>query len=770
MDSTFAWLSTLLSTLARGLPPALVWGLVPRIVGLLFVVAFLSLAPQVLGLIGSRGIAPVRQQLAEAARHFPGPRRFVRWPTVLWLSSSDGMLRALPWLGVLAGLYAAVGGPGSWCGLLLCWVVYLSLDACALMFPWDCLLLEAGFFALFLPEVPLLPALAASSLPLPIVAFMWRLLLVRLMWGFAKLKFIATNPGDSLYLRGFLAWMPMCTPLGLRLQHAPAWLLRAHYGFMWLVEVVCPLLVFFRGAPRVIAAAGLTSLMAGIWATGNWGFFNLAYGVLCIVLLDTQSSLFDTSWALTVSAPDVLLVHVLMYVLMLGSLLYFPLNSWATHTFIHWPFEDLTYKRPLVRGLIGLYRALSPFRILHAYGVFPPNSSPPIKVLPVFEGSADGVSYRAYGYRYMPTEPGSRCPIVAPHHPRIDHLSVYAGSGMSESDYLASLVGAGKPYGFSPFSHASWLHRTAQRLLEGEPSVLGLLGHNPFPEAPPRFVRISLRALSPTSLQAQRRDNQRWHVRHLGVAFAPRQKVELPAAEWLPPPELAHPDFVHWRKKSPALQQVVRAHRGGLPHTSAVCLESDLKVSEVMRFWFDFVPEVARERDDFASVDAASQRVYARFGVEAVRRFERIAERYVFLLRMRLEPYFYGDAAPKIAKRSNFKFHLLLQELVLDGKDAFERILKDPSQAAARAKLQTDESALYFAAVVRNETIRYHGRALRIARRMTNVAEPFIPGILELKDLLTAQTPADEAFLPDCTRSESGVWTCPGFIEPEPGA
>ena len=80
------------------MPPAIVWGLVPRIVGGLFVVAFLSLAGQVLGLVGSRGISPASEQLARAREHFPSVLRFVRFPTLLWLSSSDLYLRALPWI------------------------------------------------------------------------------------------------------------------------------------------------------------------------------------------------------------------------------------------------------------------------------------------------------------------------------------------------------------------------------------------------------------------------------------------------------------------------------------------------------------------------------------------------------------------------------------------------------------------------------------------------------------------------------------------------
>jgi hypothetical protein len=752
---------------AAGLAPQLVWGITPRVVGGLFVIAFLSLAPQVLGLIGSRGISPVREQLAAAREHYPGALRFVRLPTLLWLNTSDGFIRALAWVGAVAGAYAVYGGPGSSLALFVCWAAYLSLDACALMFPWDCLLFEAGLLALFLPTPPALPAVAALSLPLPIVALMWRLLLVRLMWGFAKLKFIGTKPGDNLYLRGFLAWMPMCSPLGFRLQHAPSWLLRVSYVFMWLVEVVCPLLVFFSGAPRVIAALGLASLMIGIWATGNWGFFNVAYLSLCIVLLDTQSSLFDSSFALLTSTPSVLLTHVFLGTLLFGSLLYFPLNSWATHTFIHWPYEDVTYTRPWLRGLIGFYRALSPFRLIHAYGVFPPNSSPPIKVLPVFEGSDDGEHYQAYGYRYMPTTPDSRCPIVAPHHPRIDHLCVYAGSGMSESDYLGSTVGAGKPFGFSPFSHYSWLHRLGQRLLEGEPTVLELLGHNPFPNAPPRFVRVSLRALSPLSLQERARTKQQWRVRQLSVALPARASSPLPGQAWLAPPELFHPDLVHWRKKSPALAAMVAAHARGEPHESAVRVSCDLTADEVTTFWSEFIPDVAAERTDFSTIDAASERIRTRFGQPAILRFERIAERYAYLLRLRLEPYVYGSETPKIEKRSNFRLHLLLHEIILDGREAYTRMLAEPSAAVARAARQTDPSSLYFVGVVRNETIRYHGRALRIARRMTNVVEPFIPGILEFKEILTQYVPPDEVWLPDCSRSEDGEWTCEGLITPQ---
>ena len=756
-----------LPTLA--LAPESVWGLVPRLMGVIYVVAFASLSRQVLGLIGSRGIAPVAQQLAAARANLSAPACYLEMPTLFWLNRSDAFVRALPLLGIAAGLVAIYGGPLGVYALLFCWVAHLSLDPCALMYPWDTLLFEAGFLALFLPGVKSLPELEAVMLPLPAVAFMWRLLIVRLMWGFAKFKFIGTKKGDSLYLRGFLAWMPMCNLLGWRMQHAPNWLLRASYAFMWLTEVVCPGLCLFTGLPRAIGGIGLMTLMGGIWATGNWGFFNLAYGLLCIVMLDTRSSLFDTTFADVIS-PAGMAVHAVMAVLALGAFLYFWANSWASQTFIHWPFEDITYKRRWLEWLIGFYRTLSPLRLIGAYGVFPPNSSPPIKIIPVFEGSRDGVGWQAYGYRFMPSTATSRPPIVAPHHPRIDHTIIYAGGGMCDGDYFASGMGAGRPYSFSPFSHFTWLHRAAQRLLEGESSVLELLGHNPFVGEPPRFVRVSLRALTPTSSASQRATGHFWHMRHIGLAFEAMEKDPLVWKNWLSPPELFHPDFVARRRNSPALKAMVEAYASGMPHGEAVRVESDLSAVEVQRFWDQGVPMIAASRGDFVSTRRVADQLVAHFGREAVLRFERIVERYAYLLRTRLEPHMWGDAMPRIEKRSNFRFHTLFHEIILDGREAFERMLSEPGLAAERAQRQTRESELHLIAVLRPEIIDYHKRTLRITQRVTTVLDRPLPGFLEFSDLLAGSAPEGEAWLPVCERSDDGEWSIANFgISTEPG-
>ena len=70
-----------------------------------------------------------------------------------------------------------------------------------LMYPWDCLLLESGILALFLPNLRsvILPVtvepgsnwiemLSTEEAPNGLAVFMFRYLLFRLMFGFGKLK------------------------------------------------------------------------------------------------------------------------------------------------------------------------------------------------------------------------------------------------------------------------------------------------------------------------------------------------------------------------------------------------------------------------------------------------------------------------------------------------------------------------------------------------------------------------------------------------------
>lgn len=741
-------------------PPELVWGLVPRVVGALYILSMASLLPQVSAIIGSRGMAPIAQRLSTMRRHFPGPRRFFDLPTLFWLNQSDAFVRLLPVVGIGAGALAVYGGEYGFWGLLIGWVCLLSLDVCALMFPWDCMLLEVGFLALWLPAVEALPDGHATGLPLPAVAFMFRILVIRLMWGFAKIKFIGTRQGDQLYLQGFLTWMPMPSPAGWLMQHAPDWVLRLAYYFMWGVEVLCPLAAFFTGELRLIAFAGLVSLMLGIWLTGNWGFFNLGYIAVCLVLLDTSSSILDIAQdptALYAPWPN-LLTNAVMAVLCFGSLLYFPFNSWCSQTWIQWPFDDITWKRPWLQWLINFFRFLAPFRVLNAYGVFPPNHSPPLKLVPRIEGSDDGENWRVYRYKFMPTT--ETCPprFIAPHHPRIDHSCIYAGAGITDSNLLASILGIGRPYTYSPYSHYSWLHRVVQRLLEGDRGTQALLGENPFPDGPPRWIRVSHVALTPTTLRERRQTGRWWHARRMGELLPATERDALVWQNWLPEPECFHPDFVHQMRRAPSLQAVLSHHaRSGDVH-AAVRADSDFSEQEVQAFWGEVIPFVAApgRRNDWDALHETVAELRRRHGEAQLQRFERLLERYVFLLRPRLEPYFYGDCTPSIELENNIRFHFLMQEAVFDGREAYERLLSEPERAAERASRSDHASALYPCGVFRYEMMQYHFRTFRVIEALSQ-APPLPLGVGLMSDFLKSQD-TGPLWTPTCEQADNGHW------------
>ena len=743
---------------------------------MVFALAFLSLSRQVVPLVGSRGVSPLALRLARLRRDVPAPRCWFEQPTLFWFNHSDRALALLPWVGVLGGVLAVIGGPVGWVGLFLCWICYLSLDVCGLWLPWDTLLLEVGFLSLFLPATNALPELTASAAPLASVAFMMRWLVIRLMWGFAKLKFIGTEKGDGHYLQGFLCWLPMPTPLGWLFQKAPKLPLRLGCVFMWTAEVVAPLLCWFPGTPRLVGAALLAMLMLGIWATGNWGHFNLAYLGLCVVMLDSQATLGDMfaegapPWQ---AAPDVF-VHATMATLFFLSVVLFPLNSWVTQSATQWNADRFTWRRPWLDRLLRGLRLFNRLRLVGAYGVFPPNTSPPIKMVPVLEGSHDGETWTPIPWKFMPV--GERSPplFVAPHHPRLDHSCIYVGLGLNEGDPVGGLMFEVKPHGMSSYSHESWVQRVVQRVLEGEPGVLSLLGENPFPERPPTWVRVVHQCLRPTSLAERRRSGRWWHARNLCVLHAPVRSDPGVWERWLPEPEAVHPELTHWRRQSPTLRTMREAAEGGVPLREAVRTgagtgtgagagsDTDafpITADDVHEFWATFVPFVgdASRRDDWSKLPNVVAAVEALFGAERLRVFERIHQRAVHLLEGRVEPHVYGEAQPRLAIDHAFHLQGVLHAAVFDGEQAFQTYWDEPARLVERAADLDVAALLYPTALFRWNLVRYVVLSLQSRTALSRAPDmPF--GIGRYKQFLL-DVDAGPQWFPVCDKAEDGWWT-----------
>src|SRR5437899_2032264 len=122
-----------------------------RMLGLVYLIAFVSLWVQVDGLVGSNGMSPVSQFLT-AVRQQLGVDAYFVLPTLCWFDSSNAFLHFLCGGGVVLSLLLIFGAAPALL-LVVLFVFYLSLTIAGqtfLSFQWDILLLETGFLSIFL--------------------------------------------------------------------------------------------------------------------------------------------------------------------------------------------------------------------------------------------------------------------------------------------------------------------------------------------------------------------------------------------------------------------------------------------------------------------------------------------------------------------------------------------------------------------------------------------------------------------------------------------
>ncbi|MBI3881068.1 MAG: lipase maturation factor family protein [Verrucomicrobia bacterium] len=148
---------------------------------------------------------------------------------------------------------------------------------------------------------------------------------------------------------------------------------------------------------------------------------------------------------------------------------------------------------------VGKISALaSPFRSINGYGLFAVMT--PTRPEIIVEGSNDGVTWLAYEFKWKAGDLKRAPGFVAPHQPRLDWQMWFGALGEMR----------GNP----------WFVSFVVRLLQGSPETLALLESNPFPNAPPRFIRAQLYEYHFTDY-ATRRATGEWWRRELKGVYCP---------------------------------------------------------------------------------------------------------------------------------------------------------------------------------------------------------------------------------------------------------
>lgn len=474
----------------------LVSALFLRLLGLVYLIAFASLAVQVEGLAGSGGILPFAGKLAAIAQPVD-PVQYLRVPTLFWLNSSDTALLAAAWGGCLAAVMIAIG---LWqrSALVAAYVLYLSLyHACQpfLNFQWDGLLLEAGFLAIFL----------TPRSRVVIWLFRWLLFRLRFMSGLSKLMLEDPSWSGLTALDYYFEVQPLPTPLAWYAHHLPEWLLRAGTAGTLFVELIVPFMMFLPRRWR-FAAAWLTILwQVLIILTSNHNWINILTIVLCLFLFD------DRAVARIVpararrhleapSAPPTATTNPITRnataVLALGILTLSLAHLWEL------------VRMQSVSGALGTALDYAEtYRVVSKYHVFPTMRTERYEL--EISGSLDGHVWQTYGFRYKPGDPAGRPPVVLPHQPRLDWQMWFVT--------------------LHPM-HGHFFRAFLDSLLANRPQTTALLAHNPFADRPPRYLRVDAYRYRFTGAEERAATGHWWRREHMGP-FTPLPWLERQDAE-----------------------------------------------------------------------------------------------------------------------------------------------------------------------------------------------------------------------------------------------
>jgi len=466
-----------------------------RSLGAIYLIAFLSLWGQLDGLIGEDGILSVARYL-QAAREQIGGKAAFFLPTLCWLNSSDAFLHFLCGAGavlsvlLMAGLLPIIA-------LVLLFVLYLSLTVAGqdfLSFQWDILLLEAGFLAIFFAPVRWRISAAREAPFSRIGHFLLKLLLFKLMFMSGVVKL--TSGDDSWWNLTALDYhyetQPLPTIIGWWAHQGPEWFRKLSTFFVLFVESVVPFFIWAPRRLRHITCGLLVLLQILIALTGNYCFFNLLTLALCLLLIDDAvlgKAHGDVCGPRSARALPERLSTIAAVAVLVVTL---PLNA----MFVYSAFKS---RAPWPRPIAALRDYIAPFRMVSGYGLFRvmTKSRPEI----VLEGSADGIEWLPYEFKWNPGRLNQPPRWAAPHQPRLDWQMWFAALGN--------------------YRQNPWFVRLVECLLLNKPEVTRLVGGNPFPNNPPRYVRAVFYKYHFTSWSEHKATGDWWKRESLGEYLPP---------------------------------------------------------------------------------------------------------------------------------------------------------------------------------------------------------------------------------------------------------
>jgi hypothetical protein len=439
-----------------------------RWLGLVYLIAFYVAARQLVPLVGAEGLTPAPLFL-DRVRDFYGSSSaaFENLPMLFWLGCSDTALRVVPWLGVILSCVVLAGYANSLIMAVL-WGLYMSIVNVGQSwygYGWEIQLLETGFLAIFL--CPLLDPrpFPRRATPLPVI-FLFRWLIVRIMLGSALIKL----RGDSCWsdltaLYYFFETQPIPNPLSRTFHFLPHALLQTGVVLTFVVEVGAPWFAFGPRWCRYGAGILMIGFQCILIISGNLSFFNWLTILPALACFDDRfwRWIFPASFARHGQEAQ---IHSRPSMPML-------VTAWVVTGLV----AILSFNP--VMNLLSPQQAMNtsfdPLHLVNTYGAFGTvgRDRPTL----IFEGSTGddpktATDWKEYPYVAAPWDPARAPGVIAPYQPHLDwQLWFAAMAGPNDYPWTLNLV---------------W------KLLHNDPGALSLFAGNPFPDHPPRYIRVVL--------------------------------------------------------------------------------------------------------------------------------------------------------------------------------------------------------------------------------------------------------------------------------------
>jgi hypothetical protein len=486
--------------------------LILRLLGVVYLFAFLGLVKQGLPLLGEHGMTPAAafvDRLRDAGQTF--------WdaPTLFWFGASDTALLAWAVVGLVLAA-ALVVGYANLPSLAVLWVLYGSYERVGQLwwsFGWEIQLLETTVVAACLVH-PWDPRPLRAPPPPPIAIVLMRWLAFRIMLGAGLIKLRGDPCWTALTcLDAHFETQPIPNPLSPLFHQLPHAVLAGGVVVNHIVEVVLPWFAFGPRKLRLVAAWGMAGFQIILILSGNLAFLNWLTLVPALALFDDDAllRLVPRRWRdwlrACMAAPPrdarqlaigfgATLAGIVLWMLLLGGVgattqVVIGCIAVAAVIAYAWlrPRIDAhqllvaclaaliaVKSRHVVANLVSHHQAMNrsydDLALVNTYGAFGSVGMTRNEI--VLQGTLDDDPATARWSAYeLPCKPGdlARRPcVLGPYHLRLDWLIWFAAMHDRPNDV--------------------WVLHLVWKLLDGDREIRKLIAVDPFDGKPPRYVRI----------------------------------------------------------------------------------------------------------------------------------------------------------------------------------------------------------------------------------------------------------------------------------------